>query len=462
MTKDQMALALPTRRCFIRSAASALVAIALGAIDRVQPAAAAHGARPMRCRHGVRRGGGPHPDPRPGVDASHMASPEVVRTHPSAGPAFDEARAIPEILDGIRCQCGCADQSGMRSLLSCYEGEDAMALECDLCEGQARLAYRMHRRGPDARADPRGGRRALRRLSVRRLVTAALALLGLGACARSGTAQGRLSEHAVAAQTIAGTTITVEYYRPVARGRDSLFGKVVTWGEHWTPGANWATTIDVDHDVRLNGARLPKGKYALWTVVQPDRWQVELHRRWRKFHVPPPSDSTDEQLRISVRPEAGPPVEVLTFDFPEVHPARTTLRFRWGTVVVPFDIAAIPPPVGLLRSSADVRPYLGAYDAHILREEPERRRRDVRVEIVRAGDTLRVRDTEGPAAERRDFILSPTDEEHEFRRSWRAGDGLYWPEPGGVVTFSVKDGRATGFEVESEDGGTVERGERRK
>ena len=107
---------------------------------------------------------------------------------------------------------------------------------------------------------------------------ATLVVLVLAACtasgARPGAAQGRLSEHAVAAQSIAGTTITVEYYRPVARGRDSLFGKVVTWGEHWTPGANWATTIDVDHDVRLNGRRLPTGKYALWTVVQPDTWSV--------------------------------------------------------------------------------------------------------------------------------------------------------------------------------------------
>jgi hypothetical protein len=26
------------------------------------------------------------------------------------------------------------------------------------------------------------------------------------------------------------------------------------------------------------------------------------------------------------------------FDFPEVRPAATTLRFRWGTVVVPLEI----------------------------------------------------------------------------------------------------------------------------
>ena len=181
----------------------------------------------------------------------------------------------------------------------------------------------------------------MRKVSMGVAAAAALGLAVLPACGviRPCAAQAKLSEHAVAAQTIAGTTITVEYFRPVARGRDSLFGKVVTWGEHWTPGANWATTIEVDHDVRVNGARLPKGKYALWTVVQPDQWTVEFHRTWRKFHVPPPTDSSDEQLRLTARPERGPPTEVLTFDFPEVRPAATTLRFRWGTVVVPLEIS---------------------------------------------------------------------------------------------------------------------------
>jgi endonuclease YncB( thermonuclease family) len=295
-----------------------------------------------------------------------------------------------------------------------------------------------------------------------RPAAAAVALaFGTLAGARDGAAQGRLSEHAAAAQTIANTTITVEYYRPAARGRDSLFGKVVTWGEHWTPGANWATTLETDHDVRVYGHLLPKGKYAVWTVVRPDRWQVEFHRTWRKFHVPPPSDSTDEQLRFDVTPASGPPVEVLTFDFPEVRPAATTLRLRWGTAVVSLPIAAIPPPLALLPSGADATPYLGRYDSHLLQREVERGRREREVEVVRAGDTLRVHDADGPAAERRDFVLSPAGEAHEFRLSRRAADGQYWPESGAIVTFSLKNGRATGYEVESEDGGTGERAERR-
>ena len=91
------------------------------------------------------RATGPHPDPRPGIDASHLPPPERVAEHPAAVPAYDEARTIPEVLDGIRCQCGCADQPGHRSLLSCYE--DGMAMDCDICQGQARLAYRLHANG---------------------------------------------------------------------------------------------------------------------------------------------------------------------------------------------------------------------------------------------------------------------------------------------------------------------------
>jgi hypothetical protein len=288
-------------------------------------------------------------------------------------------------------------------------------------------------------------------------VAVALALASVAA-SRPCQAQGQLSEHAVVAQTIAGTTITVEYYRPAARGRDSLFGKVVTWGEHWTPGANWATTIEVDHDVRVNGARLPKGKYGVWTVVQPDRWSIEFHPRWHKFHLPPP-DSGDAIVHFTVRPDPGPPVEVLTFDFPDVKPAVTTLRLRWGTVVVPLTIEAIPPPLGLLRSPADAARYLGRYDLQILTDGPQLRRRRVLVDIVQRGDTLQWRDVDGPADERRDFILSPA-EDDEFSRAFRSPAGEYWPEAGTVVAFTVKGDRASGFEVRLENGSTESRASR--
>jgi hypothetical protein len=286
-----------------------------------------------------------------------------------------------------------------------------------------------------------------------------LALAGtLSLAARPGSAQGRLSEKGSAAQTIAGTTITVEYYRPVARGRTRLFGDVVTWGEHWTPGANWATTVDADHDVRVEGRLLPKGKYSLWTVVQPDSWVVELHRRSRLFHTARP-DTTDEQLRLTVRPDSGPAIEVLTFDFPEVAPAGTTLRLRWGTTVLPLHIAALPPPLKLVPSPVQRARYLGRYELQMLIESPSVGGQQRVVDVAESGDTLRWRDVARPDAERREFVLSPLGAD-EFARSKRSATGEYWPDNGITVVFSVEGGKANGYEVLLEDGTVAARAKR--
>jgi hypothetical protein len=89
---------------------------------------------------------GPHPTPRPGVDASKVLPDDQLLDSPEARPAFEAARKIPQVADGIRCTCGCADQPGFYSLLSCYEG-DGMARHCPICQGQARLALRLHEAG---------------------------------------------------------------------------------------------------------------------------------------------------------------------------------------------------------------------------------------------------------------------------------------------------------------------------
>jgi hypothetical protein len=89
----------------------------------------------------------PHPDPRPGITGAKVSTKEQLADVPALIPLFDSVRAMPEIADGIRCHCGCAGLPGYRSLLSCYEGENAMARECKTCQGQARLAARLEKSG---------------------------------------------------------------------------------------------------------------------------------------------------------------------------------------------------------------------------------------------------------------------------------------------------------------------------
>ncbi len=119
-----------TRRDFLSGCAAALV-IRLGPVR-------------LHARCGAELGPrrAPHPTPRPGIDGSKVLSVEKLTDTPDAIPAFEAARKVPQILDGIRCHCGCADLKGFYSLLSCYEG-DGMARMCVICQGQARLAARL-------------------------------------------------------------------------------------------------------------------------------------------------------------------------------------------------------------------------------------------------------------------------------------------------------------------------------
>lgn len=150
----------------------------------------------------------------------------------------------------------------------------------------------------------------------------------------SARAQAMASEHGIVAQTVNGTTIRVEYYRPQLRGRDNLFGTVVKWGEQWTPGANWATTITVDRSVELEGHSLAKGSYSLWMVPQADApWTVIVSSKAHTFHTDPPPPDRDV-LRVSVPADSAPSLEVLTFTFPEVKPHSAVLELRWATTAV--------------------------------------------------------------------------------------------------------------------------------
>ena len=186
-------------------------------------------------------------------------------------------------------------------------------------------------------------------------------LFGVLAFPSALPAQFRASELGSVSQTIDGTRITVEFSRPQARGRAALFGSVVKWGEVWTPGANWATTLEVSRDVRLNGHDLAKGKYSVWIVVRPAaNWTLVLDPRFRRFHMNPP-DSTPEQIRFAVRPEQRPFLEVLTWWFPANRPAGTTLAMQWGTSYMALDVE-VTPSHPLTIAADQAAPFLGTYD----------------------------------------------------------------------------------------------------
>ena len=289
---------------------------------------------------------------------------------------------------------------------------------------------------------------------VGRLARITSVIVALGACIAPGAgAQRRASEHGTVSQKVDGTTITIEYDRPVARGRDSLFGKVVRWERAWTPGANASTTIEVDKDVRINGQALPRGKYSVWMIPRDTApWTVILHRNARLFHTQRPNQ-TDEQLRFDARPEQGAHMETLAWYFPVVGPEMTTVRMHWGTTFVSMTIDVSSTMTFDSLTTAERARYVGRY-----RMSGE----------WGANAVISIRDVDGqllasrenpPPGIHADFALIPAGGEHRFYSGMGDKGKVLEVSTTETVVFLLDGDRATAFEFRNTDGKVVWRGD---
>lgn len=248
-------------------------------------------------------------------------------------------------------------------------------------------------------------------------------------------AQVRASERGTVSQTVDGTTITVEYSRPVGRGRDSLFGRVVRWGQAWTPGANWATTLEVDRDVQLDGQAVARGKYSMWIIPRAEGdWTLFLSTRHRAFHTQRP-DPKDAALTVAITPRIAPHTEVLTWSFPAVSADGTTLQLQWGTTLVAVRLSVAPSRVAA-RGERDFTRYAGRYRVQWEDGQPE-----TFVQIFAQDGRLRGRFDPAPPDDDAEFDLVPAGNQEFTPRYYRNGR-VHEVDQETLVIFN-----ASGFEM---------------
>jgi hypothetical protein len=143
------------------------------------------------------------------------------------------------------------------------------------------------------------------------------------------------SQRASVMQQVAAATITIDYSRPVARGR-KLFGTLVPYGKPWCPGADKATKFTTSRSVQVNGMTIDKGSYSIWAIPEPDTWTIIFSRKADTWHEPYPDG--EDYTRVTATPREGPHMEALAYYFPVVDGRGAELDLQWGRVVVPLQI----------------------------------------------------------------------------------------------------------------------------
>ena len=278
----------------------------------------------------------------------------------------------------------------------------------------------------------------------------------------AGSGQIKASEHGTVSQTVDGTLMTLEYHRPSLRGRDTIFGGQVHYGELWTPGANWATTFEATRDLHMDGVLVPQGRYSVWMLVGPDDWEFVLEPEDSLFHTDPP-ELSDDQVRFMVTPqEVDFSLETLAWYFDDVRWNGAGLRMHWGETMVEIDVE-VEPSFPMSVTPEEAAPYVGTYRAIIpARPEWGMERPDTIQTIVEfIDDRLLGRDIPSdPEAEGWTYQFLPRGE--GFFIPGFMEDGEIWEVVDDFVYEFLFDdeGRASGFEVRMDDDSLYQTGER--
>lgn len=267
-------------------------------------------------------------------------------------------------------------------------------------------------------------------------------------------AQIRASEAATVSQTIDGTVLTLTYSRPSARGR-VLFGDLVPWDGVWTPGANWATTLQASRDVRLGGVEVPAGRYSVWMIPRQGPWTLTLNPDPELFHFQKP-DSTDEQIHIAVEPESADHTEMLTWSFPTVVGDAAVLAMEWGSTRVPIDVTV--PSTKMTIPAEERSRYVGSYELEIV--EGLGWPTSARLEVFEEGESLRGRlPFPFHPGDELTFDLVPAGADRFSPGLYRDGR-LFNVEPGGTFEFDIEGDRAVAVRLRGAEGSVFGQGPR--
>ena len=96
---------------------------------------------------------------------------------------------------------------------------------------------------------------------------------------RQTRAMGMLSPRDTARGVIGGDTVFVDYGRPSARGRQIFAANGILNDTLWRTGANAATQLWTTRPIRIAGGVVPAGKYTLWTLAVPGRYQLIVNKQ---------------------------------------------------------------------------------------------------------------------------------------------------------------------------------------
>src|SRR6476660_2065574 len=144
--------------------------------------------------------------------------------------------------------------------------------------------------------------------------------------AKSGVHQ--LSVRDTVRASVGGATFTVDYGRPLARGR-TLLGDVIPYDRVWRTGANAATQFTTSAPITLAGLALPAGTYTLWTAPHAQSVDLIVNKQTGQWGTGYSREQDLGRARLGSE-TAATVVEKFTISIEPKDAKHGTLALAWG------------------------------------------------------------------------------------------------------------------------------------
>ncbi|HUQ99626.1 MAG TPA: DUF2911 domain-containing protein [Gemmatimonadaceae bacterium] len=145
--------------------------------------------------------------------------------------------------------------------------------------------------------------------------------------AKGGVSQ--LSPRDTVRASIGAVSVTIDYSRPLARGR-VLLGNVIPYDRVWRTGANAATQFTTSAQIKLAGIQLSPGTYTLWTV--PHQNGVDLIVNGQSGQWGTGYNPARDVGRARMQSTAlSKPVDQFTISIAAQDAQHGTLALEWGS-----------------------------------------------------------------------------------------------------------------------------------
>ncbi|WP_298778530.1 DUF2911 domain-containing protein [uncultured Polaribacter sp.] len=135
-------------------------------------------------------------------------------------------------------------------------------------------------------------------------------------------------------QKVGLTDVTLEYSRPSMKGR-KIFGGLVDFGKVWRTGANANTKLAFSTDFTIDGKKMKKGTYALYTIPGEKTWDIILYTDATNGGTPKNWDESKVAAKVKVTPLEIPiDIETFTITFDDLTNNSAVIGIMWEKTYV--------------------------------------------------------------------------------------------------------------------------------